>query len=228
MIVVFVVVIGLFVLLMFVSIFVFVVIDGWMVYFVFGNIQFKVGDGCCGNYCVYDGIDIFGVGGILIVVVYDGVIKLCIVNSGYGNYIDIEYFGGYVMCYVYMVFLGIYVFGICVGCGQQIGVVGNIGNFFVYYLYFELWLNGVVYIVVNNGFICFVNVLCGGIILLIVFGFVMGFGLKFLIVVVDYMGDKKVDFLIVVGNGDLWLCGGNGVGGFQLVMMLLGVNWGGM
>lgn len=201
--------------------------DGRMVYPASGNIQSKVGDGCRGNYRAHDGIDISGAGGTPIVAAYDGLIKSRTVNSGYGNYTDIEHPGGYVTRYAHMASPGIYAPGTRVGRGQQIGVVGNTGNSPAYHLHFELRLNGAVYTAVNNGFTCLANVSRGGTIPLTVPGLATGPGPKSPTAAADYTGDKKADLLIVAGNGDLRLRGGNGAGGFQPATTLLGANWGG-
>lgn len=200
--------------------------DGRMVYPASGNIQSKVGDGCRGNYRAHDGIDISGAGGTPIVAAYDGVIKSRTVNSGYGNYTDIEHPGGYVTRYAHMASPGIYAPGTRVGRGQQIGVVGNTGNSPAYHLHFELRLNGAVYTAVNNGFTCLANVTRGGIIPLTVPGLATGPAPMPLPAAADYTGDKKADLLIVSGNGDLRLRGGTGGGGFQPATTLL-PGWGG-
>lgn len=187
--------------------------DGQMVYPASGNIQSKVGDGCVGNYRAHDGIDISAPNGAPILAAYDGVIKSRTVNSGYGNYTDVEHPGGYVTRYAHMSSPGIYAPGTRVVRGQQIGVVGNTGNSPAYHLHFEVRLNGSVYSAINNGFVCLSNVTRGGIIPLFFPG--LGTAPAPFIASADYTGDNKSDLLIVAGNGDLRLRAGTGAGGFQ-------------
>lgn len=197
--------------------------DGRMVYPASGNIQSKVGDGCRGNYRAHDGIDISGAGGTPIVAAYDGVVKSRTVNSGYGNYTDIEHPGGYVTRYAHMASPGTYGPGTKVVRGQQIGVVGNTGNSPAYHLHFEVRRNGAVYTAVNNGFVCLSNVTRGGFIPLVLPG--LGSGPAPVRAVVEYTGDKKADLLTVAGNGDLRLHPGNGAGAFSSAQTVLR-NWG--
>ncbi len=136
--------------------------DGQMVYPASGNIQSKVGDGCRGNYRAHEGIDISAAGGTPILAAYSGVIKSRTVNSGYGNYTDVEHPGGYVTRYAHMASPGTYAPGTRVERGQQIGIVGNTGNSPAYHLHFEVRRNGAVYTGINDGFVCLTNVARGG------------------------------------------------------------------
>lgn len=186
--------------------------DGQMVVPASGNIQSKVGDGCVGNYRAHDGIDISAPSGAPILAAYDGVVKSRTVNSGYGNYTDIEHTGGYVTRYAHMASPGIYAPGTRVVRGQQIGVIGNTGNSPAYHLHFEVRLNGAVYAAINGGFTCLSNVVRGNPIPLFFPGLGTGPGPS--IPTADYTGDGKADLLVVAGNGDLRLYEGTGTGGF--------------
>lgn len=197
--------------------------DGQMVYPASGNIQSKVGDGCRGNYRAHDGIDIGAAGGTPILAAYDGVIKSRTVNSGYGNYTDVEHAGGYVTRYAHMASPGTYAPGTPVARGQQIGVVGNTGNSPAFHLHFEVRLNGAVYTAINDGFTCLSNVTRGGMIPL---GFPgLGTGTVPLAPSADYTGDNKADLLVIAGNGDLRLLPGTGAGGFESANTVAG-GWG--
>lgn len=186
--------------------------DGQMVVPASGNIQSKVGDGCVGNYRAHDGIDISAPSGAPILAAYDGVVKSRTVNSGYGNYTDIEHTGGYVTRYAHMASPGIYAPGTRVTRGQQIGVIGNTGNSPAYHLHFEVRLNGAVYAAINGGFTCLSNVVRGNPIPLFFPGLGTGPGPS--IPTADYSGDGKADLLVVAGNGDLRLRPGSGSGTF--------------
>lgn len=187
--------------------------DGQMVYPASGNIQSKVGDGCRGNYRAHEGIDISAAGGTPILAAYSGVIKSRTVNSGYGNYTDVEHPGGYVTRYAHMASPGTFAPGTRVERGQQIGIVGNTGNSPAYHLHFEVRLNGAVYTAVNDGFVCLSNVARGGTIPLYFPGLRTEAGPP--IPPADYTGDGKSDLLVVAGNGDLRLRAGTGAGGFH-------------
>lgn len=189
--------------------------DGQMVYPASGNIQSKVGDGCRGNYRAHEGIDISAAGGTPILAAYSGVIKSRTVNSGYGNYTDVEHPGGYVTRYAHMASPGSYAPGTRVERGQQIGVVGNTGNSPAYHLHFEVRLNGAVYTAINDGFVCLTNVARGGNLPLYFPGLRTAPGPA--IPPADYTGDGKSDLLVVAGGGDLRLLSGTGSGGFQMV-----------
>ena len=186
--------------------------DGQMVVPASGNIQSKVGDGCVGNYRAHDGIDISAPSGAPIIAAYDGVVKSRTVNSGYGNYTDIEHAGGYVTRYAHMASPGIYAPGTRVVRGQQIGVIGNTGNSPAYHLHFEVRLNGAVYAAINGGFVCLSNVVRGNAIPLVFPG--LRTATVPLPPVADFTGDGKADLLVVAGNGDLQLRPGAGNGTF--------------
>ncbi|PRA82507.1 VCBS repeat domain-containing M23 family metallopeptidase [Microbacterium sp. MYb66] len=198
--------------------------DGQMVHPASGNIQSKVGDGCRGNYRAHEGIDISAAGGTPILAAYDGVIKSRTVNSGYGNYTDVEHPGGYVTRYAHMASPGLYAPGTRVVRGQQIGVVGNTGNSPAYHLHFEVRLNGSVYTAINQGYTCLTNVTRGAPIPLFFPG--LSTGPDPTIASADYTSDGNADLLMVAGNGDLRLRPGNGKGGFLPTTTVLGL-WGG-
>ncbi|MBP5800787.1 VCBS repeat domain-containing M23 family metallopeptidase [Microbacterium maritypicum] len=198
--------------------------DGQMVYPASGNIQSKVGDGCRGNYRAHEGIDISAAGGTPILAAYSGVIKSRTVNSGYGNYTDVEHPGGYVTRYAHMASPGIYAPGTRVERGQQIGIVGNTGNSPAYHLHFEVRRNGAVYTGINDGFVCLTNVARGGTIPLTFPGLRTESGPP--IPPADFTGDGRSDLLLVAGNGDLRLRAGTGSGGFQAPTTLVS-GWAG-
>ncbi len=189
-----------------------------------GNIQSKVGDGCRGNYRAHEGIDISAAGGTPILAAYSGVIKSRTVNSGYGNYTDVEHPGGYVTRYAHMASPGTYAPGTRVERGQQIGIVGNTGNSPAYHLHFEVRRNGAVYTGINDGFVCLTNVARGGTIPLTFPGLRTESGPP--IPPADFTGDGRSDLLLVAGNGDLRLRAGTGSGGFQAPTTLVS-GWAG-
>ncbi len=195
--------------------------DGQMVNPASGNIQSKVGDGCRGNYRAHEGIDISAPGGAPIVAAYDGIIKSRTVNSGYGNYTDVEHPGGYVTRYAHMASPGTYAPGTPVVRGQQIGVVGNTGNSPAYHLHFEVRRNGAVYTAINNGFTCLANVTRGSLIPL----FLPGLGTGPVAASADFNGDMKADLLLVAGNGDLRYRPGTGGGSFHPAITVFN-GWG--
>ncbi|MEV8250235.1 VCBS repeat domain-containing M23 family metallopeptidase [Microbacterium sp. NPDC076768] len=197
-------------------------VNGQMVHPASGNIQSKVGDGCRNNYRAHEGIDISATRGTPILAAYDGVIKSRTVNSGYGNYTDVEHPGGYVTRYAHMASPGTYAPGTRVVRGQQIGVIGNTGNSAAYHLHFEVRLNGTVYTAVNQGYTCLSNVTRGAAIPMFFPG--LGSGPAPAVVSADYTGDNKADLLVVAGDGDLSLRAGTGSGGFQGITNLFG-SW---
>lgn len=92
---------------------------------------------------MYEGIDFIVLMGMLIVVVVDGVIIVFEYYLEFGNMIDVDYGEGFVFCYVYLLSLDVKV-GMLVKGGEWFGVVGNIGWLIGLYLYFEVWMLGVV------------------------------------------------------------------------------------
>lgn len=184
--------------------------DGKMVVPASGNIQSKVGDGCRDNYRKHDGIDISNQGGTPILAAYDGVIKTRTMNSGYGNYVDIQHPGGYVTRYGHMESPGMQGVGTTVTRGQQIGVVGKTGATTAYHLHFEVWRNGSVYTAINNGFTCLSNVTRGATLPMEFPG--LGTVVTPRVLTGDFDRDGRGDLVGVAPDGDLHFLGGTGAG----------------
>jgi hypothetical protein len=188
--------------------------DGRMIYPASGNIQSKVGDGCRNNYRAHDGIDISGQGGTPVLAAYDGVVKTRTSSSGYGNYVDITHAGGYVTRYAHMVNPGDVAPGTPVSRGQQIGLVGKTGATTAYHLHFEVWRNGSVYTVINDGFTCLANVSRGATIPMTFPGLAVT-PVNNAVAPADFDRDGKADLAGVAEDGDLFIFSGTGTGGLQ-------------